>query len=102
MITQPAGNREIISIPRPEKDQAVKSVPVKVQMNYRGVVLTEEIVLRIGQKELTDGEKLVLLRGFRKSLGKMILGSAARHGIARKHDSASVKRRFMRIIRSQS
>jgi hypothetical protein len=74
MITQPAGNSEIISIPRPENHQIVKSVPVKVQMDYKGVKLTEEIILRIGQKERTEGEKLVLLRNFRKSLGKMILG----------------------------
>ncbi len=74
MITQPVENREIISITRPGKDQTVKSVPVKVQMDYKGVVLTEEVLLRIGQKELSEGEKLELLRDFRKSLGKMILG----------------------------
>lgn len=74
VIAQPAGDKEIVSIMRPENGQSVRSVPVKVQMNYRGIMLTEEIDLRIGQKELSQREKLVLLRGFRKSLGKMILG----------------------------
>ena len=74
LITRPMGDNVITSIPRPGSDQAVRSVPVEVQMRYRGVVLTKDITLTIGQKKLTEQEKLAQLKNFRNNLEKMILG----------------------------
>ena len=52
----------------------VRSVPIEVQMRYRGVVLTKNLTLTVGQRKLTEREKLAQLKDFRKNLGKMILG----------------------------
>lgn len=74
MVTHSAGDKEITSISRPGKGQAVKSVPVEVQMSYKSAVMTKDIDLTVGQRALTGREKMELLRDFERNLGKIILG----------------------------
>ncbi|MDD3168876.1 MAG: type II secretion system F family protein [Eubacteriales bacterium] len=73
-LVQFTKTEEIRTILRPEQGQAAKSIPVEVQMKYKDYELSENVTIKVSHKELTDTEKLELLRVFERRLGVFILG----------------------------
>jgi tight adherence protein C len=68
------GSSEVRSLQRPEFGTAVKSVPVEVQIKYKGYRVSKRITIDVKQKELSLNEKQELLENYSGRLKDLILG----------------------------
>ena len=64
---------EITGLRRPLSGKAAVTIPVEARMKYGDITLTKRDPGPVKQKELTEKEKLELLKSYKKSLGRLIL-----------------------------
>lgn len=74
LIGQNIERKEINRVERPTYGEKAKSVPIEAQIIYKDYKFTKNLNLKIKQKELTEKEKLELLKNYSKGLEKSILG----------------------------
>lgn len=65
---------EITGLSRPDSGKTAVSIPVEAHIRYHDLILTRAMSVKVNRKELTETEKLELLKNYKNHLGALILG----------------------------